>query len=124
MSDADGAQVEDEGGAFECVAELLLVDRYRVNQDVLDRGADLVPLGAVIPQAAQNHRSVFGDLDEIVVRMFAANGDSMGRNVGRWIEAGRHRVGNYLGSFRRGDLKRIMAEKLDGHVGLSGVGGF
>src|SRR5439155_22378317 len=73
-----GPEIENEGGALEGVAELLLINRNGVDQEVADRGADFVPPCAVVGQAAQNDRIAPGELDGVMVGMFSADGDGVG----------------------------------------------
>ena len=86
-------------------------------------GADLVPLRAVAAQAAQDHRIALGQFNVIVIRVFSPDRDRVGRDVGRWIETRRHRIGDDFSALGRSNLKKIVTEKFNRYVRLGGERG-
>ena len=100
VGDADRTEIENKGGALKRVAELLLIDRHAVDQDVADRSAHLVPFGAVVDKAAENQWLAFGDFDVIMIGVLAADGNDMRRYVRCGVHARGDRIGDYFGAFR------------------------
>ena len=96
VGDAERAEIENKSRALERVAELLLVNRHAVNQNVAHCRADLVPFRAVVAQSAQDDRLALGDFDVVVIGMFASDGDRVRRDVRRRIKARRDRIGDDL----------------------------
>ena len=122
MSNTDCAEVKDKRRAFERVAELLLVNGNRVNQNISHRRADLVPFRAVIGKSSQDDGVAVRQLHVIVIGMFSADGDGVWCDFRSGVKARRDGVGDYFRALLRGNLEKVVAKELNRHVGLGGVG--
>src|SRR5829696_4698080 len=116
MSNAKCAEIEHEGSSFKSVAELLLINRDCVNQNIAHRGADLVPFGAIVSQATQDDRVSFGNLYIVMIWMFSPDCDRVRVDVRTGVHAGSDWIGDNFGPFGRRDLEEIMTKKLDNRI--------
>ena len=77
---------KDERGTVDALDEFgVLMDRHVINERVFDARADRVPARAEVFEPAQDQRLAKNDLYRIVVELFFADCDDIGKDVGIWI---------------------------------------
>src|SRR5687767_2932427 len=123
MSDAQGCQVKNEGGAMNALDKFgVLMNRHVVDERILDARADGVPSCAVVLETAQDYRLSQDDLYRIMVVLFFADCDDVAGDVGVRIPARSERVGDDPCSLAGGDEKKIMTEVLNRGIDIRRIG--
>jgi hypothetical protein len=123
MHDAQWAEVEDEGSSLEGARHSVLVYRHVEDQHLSHVGADPIPFGPVVCQAAQDERMALSQLHVVMIGVFPADRDHMGGKIRCRVPAWRQRVGDDRGALARRDLEKVVAEILNDGFGRVRDGG-